>query len=232
MPAENEVFVWIHFPVQPVKGRRKQSALARQLLWAACHVSECDLPESASEMPALELFDCVRRDSGIEVSIAHCPQMVAVTLARNRVGIDCEAAKPNRNWQGIADMFFSAEEAEAIRQAPTGEQEELFLCYWTVKEALIKAIRGDIWKDINAVVFQGSEVVVKNPELKNTRWNTWHGVVGGCALAICTENRSSPDFIFRQCRDFVDDGPSAVSVVTLRTEGTAKPSYLPRPPGL
>jgi phosphopantetheinyl transferase len=125
----------------------------------------------------------LKRKSGVEVSIAHCPKLMAVALSRGRVGIDCEMPKARRDWQGIADQFFTPEEAAAV----ACEGEGLFLHYWTMKEAFLKATRGELWADLNALTIEGQQILITNPESAGSQWHFWHREMEGSAVGACME---------------------------------------------
>jgi 4'-phosphopantetheinyl transferase len=62
----------------------------------------------------------------------------AVACARD-VGVDVEAWDRPRKVVALADRFFSASEAAAVRALPAGLRESLFVRLWTLKEAYVKA---------------------------------------------------------------------------------------------
>ena len=74
-------------------------------------------------------------------NLSHSDQLALVALSRDcRVGVDVEKIRPIENLERIAEQFFSAEEAESLRQQPPLERSLAFLRCWTRKEAYIKAI--------------------------------------------------------------------------------------------
>jgi predicted phage terminase large subunit-like protein len=60
-------------------------------------------------LPGPALISLVERDFRLGISISHCPQLVAVAIGKGRLGLDCEAMGKIRNWQALADHFFTQE---------------------------------------------------------------------------------------------------------------------------
>ncbi len=75
------------------------------------------------------------------LSHSHALALYAVTRGRE-VGIDLEYIRPELADEPIAERFFSAREAGALRSLPASLQPEGFFNCWTRKEAYIKA-RGE-----------------------------------------------------------------------------------------
>jgi phosphopantetheinyl transferase len=156
--------VWLH-PLESEQRRKRQSILARKLLRAICNLEGIGLSENELRLPGLELIELFSSRDNIGLSIAHCPGMLAIALGPDRVGVDCEVMGRRRNWQGIANVFFTPGEAQAVSAARPEDREAVFLRHWVLKEAHIKAIRGSIFGDLNRLVVD-SELgpVVDNPD--------------------------------------------------------------------
>ena len=153
-------------------------------------------------MPGLQLMDLFRSEHGLSLSLSHCRQLVVVALAREPLGVDCEAIGRQRNWQGIADCFFSAAEADSIRNASTENREELFLKHWVLKESHIKAIRGSIFGDLNRLVLEtdGSETRLSIPGGLDSPWWAWQGQFGACSLGLRGSGAKVPALEFFESR--------------------------------
>ncbi|SHF35692.1 4'-phosphopantetheinyl transferase superfamily protein [Microbulbifer donghaiensis] len=78
------------------------------------------------------------------VSISHSAHSVAVALAAQPVGIDCERLARRRNWRGICSQYFAADEAAWLLRLPPEKAEAEFLRSWTAKEALSKCTGVDL----------------------------------------------------------------------------------------
>ena len=59
---------------------------------------------------------------------------------RARIGVDAEVRRPDRDFDGIAETVFGAQERAALAAAWGGDKVRLFYRLWTLKEALIKAL--------------------------------------------------------------------------------------------
>jgi len=183
-----------------VREHRLQSALARRLLQEACQESGFELPTATYQVPALKLFDTLASNFAVEASISHCPKLIAVALSGGRVGVDCESHRPGRNWQGIADAYFTEEEAESLRASPVSKAEEQFLRYWTMKEAFVKATRGNLWTDLNTLSFRGSQVITNITPITG-KWNFWHTTVDDIVVSACSEGIEDPYFQVNWCEN-------------------------------
>lgn len=63
----------------------------------------------------------------------------------HQLGIDIESPqKRRRSLQGIADNYFSPEQAKDLSRLPEHQQEKAFYRLWTLKESLIKANKSSI----------------------------------------------------------------------------------------
>ena len=78
---------------------------------------------------------------GPDISIAHSGRWVACGLAeRGRIGIDIEVERKQRDVQAIAKSVFSPAEQKAV--AVDGQA--AFLAFWTMREAIAKALGGGL----------------------------------------------------------------------------------------
>ncbi len=65
--------------------------------------------------------------------------LLAVSLGRE-VGVDLEYRRPFEAATRLAQRFFTADEAAALKALPIEQQQEAFFRAWTRKEALLKAM--------------------------------------------------------------------------------------------
>jgi 4'-phosphopantetheinyl transferase len=78
--------------------------------------------------------------AGVQFSISHAGDRVAVAVARGRrVGVDIETMRDDIPAPDLSRRFFSGAEAAAVRNSQGRAGTELFLRLWTRKEALLKA---------------------------------------------------------------------------------------------
>ncbi len=62
-----------------------------------------------------------------------------LAIARHGVGVDLEAIRPVPDALMLAERFFAPDEIAALRATPPARTAEVFLRYWTRKEAYVKA---------------------------------------------------------------------------------------------
>ena len=81
-----------------------------------------------------------RCDVPLRFNVSHTPGLIVCAVARDReVGADVEAWDRPRTAVALADRFFSASEAAAVRALPPDVRDPLFVRLWTLKEAYVKA---------------------------------------------------------------------------------------------
>ncbi|MBK6738483.1 MAG: 4-phosphopantetheinyl transferase family protein [Haliea sp.] len=116
--------------------------------------------------------------------------------------LDCEAFGRKRNWQGIADQFFTECEADAIRQANSEMIECAFLLHWTLKEAFVKANEISIFGALNHLIVRSStEVQLKG--CGREHWQAWHTAVGNCVLGVCFQDEGIVTPVLLECTDLL-----------------------------
>ncbi|MCC6456961.1 MAG: 4'-phosphopantetheinyl transferase superfamily protein [Caldilineaceae bacterium] len=79
-------------------------------------------------------------DGALRFNLSHAHELalVAVTHARE-VGVDIEHSARAVDANGIVERFFASHEQTMYESVAPGERQELFLRYWTCKEAFAKA---------------------------------------------------------------------------------------------
>ncbi|MEH2625110.1 4'-phosphopantetheinyl transferase [Bradyrhizobium sp. AZCC 1719] len=75
----------------------------------------------------------------IDFSLSHARGTVAVAAARMPIGVDIEPLREIADMDSVAEIVLAAEEREVLWNAPAALRSRLFLRYWTLKEALLKA---------------------------------------------------------------------------------------------
>jgi len=192
--------VWIHRPGSRLNSRHEQSGIVRQLLKLALFAANISATEAILALPGIKLIQSVRAQFGIGISITHCPEMVAVAIGAGKLGLDCEALGKKRNWQGIADQFFTESEADAIRQANPEMTERVFLQHWTLKEAFIKANENSIFGAMNRLVISSSTGVQLEGRGQE-HWQVWYAAIGKCILGVCYQDESIASSPLLECTD-------------------------------
>ena len=78
--------------------------------------------------------------NGVEFNLSHSNEMALLAVNRiGEVGVDIEYVKPDFKFEEIAERFFTAREATALRELPSELQRQAFFKCWTCKEAFLKA---------------------------------------------------------------------------------------------
>jgi phosphopantetheinyl transferase len=75
----------------------------------------------------------------IDFSLSHARGTVAVAAAQAPVGVDVEPLREIAHLASMSELVLAAEEQAVLRNAPEAFRSRLFLRYWTLKEALLKA---------------------------------------------------------------------------------------------
>jgi len=208
MRLEHNAHFWFHQPTSPMLDRQVQSSKARELLRHALDAVGISVTERQLAMKGLSLIRLIHDQLGVRISIAHCPTMLVLGIARHKVGVDCEAPGKSRNWLGIAEQFFTAGEAKAIAGLDPKQQEAVFLQYWTLKEAYLKANEGNLFGDLNRLtVDSGADTSTILED--GGRWQAWNTVIDRCNVSICLQQQAivAPDIF--NCSDLIHGGYTA-----------------------
>lgn len=71
---------------------------------------------------------------------SHSMDQALFAVARGvEPGVDLERLRPRPRAMAVAERYFSAEEALALRRVPDSQRDAVFLQLWTAKEAVLKA---------------------------------------------------------------------------------------------
>lgn len=78
--------------------------------------------------------------AGLRFNLSHSRRRALLALSfGGEVGVDIEYVKPEFQFSDIAERFFTAQEAAALRALPADLQRQGFYQCWTAKEAFLKA---------------------------------------------------------------------------------------------
>jgi 4'-phosphopantetheinyl transferase len=137
--AERDRAQRFHFE-QDKKSYIAAHAITRSLLSTLVDISPSEWRFSASPLGKPEVilpegFPCLR------INLAHTKGMVVAALTIDHdIGVDVECLDRKGNYLDLSKTVFTAEE-QAILKATSGkEKQALFMTFWTLKEAYIKAI--------------------------------------------------------------------------------------------
>jgi 4'-phosphopantetheinyl transferase len=96
---------------------------------------------------------------GLELSVAHSGERVAVAIARDTpVGIDLERVRDDVDVDGLAPAVLSPSEAAELARLDGARRIERFLTLWTRKEAVLKARGTGIAGPLSGVSVTGESV--------------------------------------------------------------------------
>jgi 4'-phosphopantetheinyl transferase len=117
----------------------------------------------------------------LHFSISHSRELVAVAIARSRVGVDVEAVRKLPEFMQIASMQFAPEMLSDLKATETNAQRvALFYRFWTLGEAFVKATGEGIAQGLQSFAFSayGDPVLtrVNDPWGPCSRWHfgTWY----------------------------------------------------------
>ena len=78
--------------------------------------------------------------AGIDFNVSHTRDVALIGIAHTRrIGVDVERADRDVRADGLARKFLTSAEQATLAPLPETERRELFLRYWTCKEAMSKA---------------------------------------------------------------------------------------------
>lgn len=90
----------------------------------------------------------------LEFNLSHAGANILLAFARGQaLGVDLEHSGRRVSWDGIAQRFFSAGEAAALRALSPAQQVPAFLRLWTHKEAVLKALGQGLAFGLHRVQF-------------------------------------------------------------------------------
>ena len=134
--------------------------------------------------------------SASHYNLSHAGRWVAAVFDREPVGIDVEAVLPID--MAVAKHYFSASEAEWLRQQPDERRLTQFYRQWTLKESYIKAEGKGLSLPLNSFAFQldpGSGIRFSPPsDLTETVWHfRQYNIDPDYALSVCARQPGFPD---------------------------------------
>lgn len=95
----------------------------------------------------------LRNHEALAFSVSHTRDVSIIAIGRDmEMGIDIEGLDATPDFMEMADRFFPAREAAAIRSAPKAAALTAFMRAWTRKEALAKAAGDSIADALSAPV--------------------------------------------------------------------------------
>jgi 4'-phosphopantetheinyl transferase len=115
------------------------------------------------------------RFPSLEFNLSHSEDLMLCAVALNHaVGIDLEQIRPLSDLSRLTQRFFAPSEHQAIQALGLDQQPQAFFQYWTVKEAILKAIAHGIGglETVELAFDQGQPQIIRAPALDpSTRWD-------------------------------------------------------------
>lgn len=163
--------------------RRKVEYLATRLLLEQLTGGKVKIFHLNSGKPQIE-------NSGLNISISHSAEYVAVFLSNENIGIDIENA--NRNIDKIAKRFLQTQEIEWIEKS--GKQQFLKTLFWCAKEAIFKC-SGQTGVQFNSQIYIPPFEFEKNVCFKGTllakngneEYKLWYINIKNNILVYCVD---------------------------------------------
>ena len=131
---DEEIHVW-HVEYQAASGRASLCAVLAAYL--GIDANSVGLVNGQHGRPAL----APEHDQTLGFNWSHTGEHALIAVGRGvSPGIDAERQRQRPRAMQIAQRFFSPEEVDALSRLPESAREQAFLCIWTAKEAVVKAL--------------------------------------------------------------------------------------------
>lgn len=131
-------------------------------------------------------------------NLSHSGNWVVLALThQGPIGVDIETPR-KRSYLQIAHRYFHQTEVLQLEATSDAEQKNLFLQFWTLKEAFFKALGGGISTGLDKIAFHLSikpPTFFIAPELQQTEsdWRLYHQTIAELGhIAIATKATNSP----------------------------------------
>ena len=113
------------------------------------------------------------RIEGIDFSISHCKNAIAVVLSDRPVGVDVESFRHAE--EPLLNRTMNPEEQEEVRTA--ADPAEAFTRFWTRKEAVLKLRGTGLVDNLHEVLTNIEDIQLETTVNKNRQY--------ACSLAVC-----------------------------------------------
>ncbi len=110
----------------------------------------------------------------LEFNLSHSEDLMLCAVTLNQaIGIDLEQIRPLSDLSQLTQRFFAPSEHQAIQALAPEQQPQAFFQYWTIKEAILKAIAHGIGglDTVELAIDQGKPHILRAPTLDPT--NPW-----------------------------------------------------------
>lgn len=128
----------------------------------------------------------------LDFNLSHSHDYFVIAISeKGQVGVDIEMIRPPHRLEQVATRFFSAAEADLIKQESNpAKQTEIFAKFWSGKEALVKAVGGGVFKHVHEVAIDENTWKIKRLPVEFGSLSQWqlhfYNAVEGytCSLAF------------------------------------------------
>jgi len=157
----------------------------------------------------------------LSFNIAHTDGMIVIaTSSKGEVGVDVERVARSTRALALADRYFSATEAAALRALPVPLQQQRFLELWTLKESYIKACGKGLAIPLRSFSFGLDDANVRiefapQREDEPARWRFWQLRIGAAHLAGLALSDTDVKAIRVHCRSLRNLRPGAEEQVQI-----------------
>ena len=116
--------------------------------------------------------------SSVSFNISHSGDFGLIAIGSSiRIGIDIEQRRQRRDLETLIDTVLAPHERSAIQSVPMDRKADLFFDFWTVKEAVLKAVgvgmSGPDPSEIevpNAILKGATSAIAQYPQLSDATW--------------------------------------------------------------
>lgn len=103
----------------------------------------------------------------LRVNLSHTRELAAVALTvDNDVGVDVEWLERVNDVDQLAKRVFAADERALLAATPSERKTEIFLTFWTLKEAYVKAIGKGLSQPLDAFAFTLEPPVIRFDDIE------------------------------------------------------------------
>ena len=99
-----------------------------------------------------QLHHSLKRNCNLHFNLSHSDSLVLCALSADEpIGVDIEAIHPDFDFEAMMSICLIDEESNDVQAAPAHLRHQVFLEYWTCKEAVLKALGCGLSKPMTEV---------------------------------------------------------------------------------
>ena len=215
---QNDAIRWLTLAEQQrmhgfrVNSARAEFVAARWLLRStlSTHFGEAPQCWTFNALPGGKLVVCTPAEVQAHISLSHAAGVVTCAVSRHRqVGVDIERSRARSIDPTLAERYFAAEEARALRETACADRADAFCRLWTLKEAYLKGLGIGLARDLDSFAIidehTGPTVHDTAPDPHEPTWHLWHcRMAPDVHLALAAAGRSPLSLIASE-RAVLDD---------------------------